>query len=302
MKVGVIGLGKMGAGIAQKLLSEHQVIVWNRSKEVAEEFRSANPAVEVSFELEDLVSKLDSPKIIWIMLPANAVEEILTQLKKYLSQGDIVIDGGNSNYKDTERRFRELGDLGIRFLGIGVSGGIVARENGYPLMAGGSEEGYNLVMPILDTLAKPNGGHGYFGTGGAGHFVKMVHNGVEYGMMQSIAEGMEVLEKSDYRFDLAKVANVWRKRTIISGLLMDLAAKQLEKEPSLNSYEGIVSRSGEGDWTLEAAEEEGVNVPVIEAAVYFRRDTETEPDLQKSFTAKVLNSLRRAFGGHEVKK
>jgi 6-phosphogluconate dehydrogenase len=190
----------------------------------------------------------------------------------------------------------------IHFLGIGVSGGILARENGYPLMAGGSSVGYDLAKPILETLVKPNGGYDYFGTGGAGHFVKMVHNGIEYGMMQSIGEGLEVLEKSDYRFDLPRVTDIWRKGTIISGLLMDLVTKQLEKEPSLNSFEGVVSRSGEGDWTLEAAGEEGANVPVIEASVYFRKDTETEEGLQKSFTAKVLNALRAAFGGHPVRQ
>ncbi len=302
MKVGVIGLGKMGGGIAQKLLSEHEVVVWNRSKEVTEEFRSANPTVAVSFDLEDLTSKLDSPKIIWIMLPANAVEEILGELKKYLSAGDIVIDGGNSNYKDTQRRFDSFEKEGINFLGIGVSGGILARENGYPLMVGGSEEGYRLIEPILKTLSKPGGGYEYFGEGGAGHFVKMVHNGIEYGMMQSIGEGLEVLEKSDYRFDLSKVANLWSKGTIVSGLLMNLISQQLEKEPALNSFEGVVARGGEGGWTVETATEEGLTIPVIETAVNFRKDSEENEEVQNSFTTKVINALRRAFGGHEIKK
>jgi len=302
MKVGVIGLGKMGGGIAQKLLTEHEVVVWNRSKEVTEEFRSANPTVAVSFNLEDLTSKLDSPKIIWTMLPSSAVEEILGQLKKYLSEGDVVIDGGNSNYKDTQRRFEEFESLKINFLGIGVSGGILARENGYPLMAGGSLAGYDLIKPILETLSKPSGGYEYFGKGGAGHFVKMVHNGVEYGMMQSIGEGLEVLEKSDYRFDLPKVTSLWSKGTIVSGLLMQLIAKELEKNPALSDVSGIIPRGGEGDWTVETASEENVTIPVIETAVNYRKDSEENEEVQNSFTAKVINSLRRAFGGHEVKK
>lgn len=302
MKIGVIGLGKMGGGIAQKLLTQHEVVVWNRSKEVTEEFRSANPTVAVSYDLGDLTSRLDSPKIIWIMLPARAVEEILGQLKKYLSEGDVIIDGGNSHYKDTQRRYEEFESLKINFLGIGVSGGILARENGYPLMAGGSLTGFEIVKPILETLSKPSGGYEYFGNGGAGHFVKMVHNGMEYGMMQSIGEGLEILEKSDYRFDLSKVANLWTKGTIVSGLLMNLISKELEKDPSLSDVSGIIPRGGEGDWTVETASEEGLTIPVIETAVNYRKDSEGSVEVQNSFTAKVINALRRAFGGHEVKK
>ena len=292
----------MGGGIAQKLLTEHEVIVWNRSQDIVHEFISVNPNSVVANGIEELTKKLDSPKIIWIMVPHAAVEEILNSVKKFVSPGDVVIDGGNSNYKDTQRRFEEFKKEGIHFLGIGVSGGILARENGYSLMVGGSKEGFDIIKPILETLSKPNGGYEYLGSGGAGHFVKMIHNGIEYGMMQSIGEGFEILEKSDYGLDLSKVASVWKKGTIISGLLIDLVSKQLDKQPGLESFEGVVSRSGEGDWTLEAAGEEGVNVPAIEASVYFRQDTETEPDLQKSFTAKVLNALRAAFGGHSIRQ
>jgi 6-phosphogluconate dehydrogenase len=302
MKVGLLGLGKMGGGIAQNLLSEHEVVVWNRSKEITEEFKSANPTVQTSYDLEDLASKLDSPKIIWIMVPHGAVDELLSQVKKIVSTGDVIIDGGNSNYKDTQRRFEEFENLNIHFLGIGVSGGILARENGYPLMVGGSERGYEIVRPILETLSKPAGGYEYFGEGGAGHFVKMIHNGVEYAMMQGLGEGFEVLERSDYKLDLLKVANLWKKGTIISGFLLDRAAEMLKEDPTLSEFSGVVSRSGEGDWTLEAAAEEGVTIPAIETSVQYRKDSEADGEVQKSFTAKTINALRRAFGGHEVKK
>lgn len=301
MKIGIIGLGKMGSRIAQKLALEHEVSVWNRTPQDVDELKKvAN--VEGHDSIESLIMSLPSPRVIWIMVPHGAVDEILTEVKKFVESADIVIDGGNSNYKETDRRFLEFENVGIKYLGIGVSGGIIAFKNGYPLMVGGNMEAYEFVLPILDTLAKPGGGYEYFGTGGAGHFVKMVHNGVEYAQMQSIGEGFEILEKSAYKFDLSKIAKLWGKGTIVSGFLIDRATEKLSEDVTLDSFKGPISRSGEGDWTLLAAEDEGLDPEIINGAVEFRKKSETDEVIQNSFTAKMINALRNAFGGHEIKK
>lgn len=303
MKVGFIGLGKMGSRMAGKLISDgFEVVVWNRSPQAAEELRIKNHELRIAGTIEELIGQLEAPRIVWIMVPHVAVEEILTEVRSYIDKGDIVIDGGNSFYKDTERRFKEFETIGVRYLGIGVSGGIVAAEQGYPMMAGGSREAYETIRPILDSLAKPSGGHEYFGTGGAGHFVKMVHNGIEYGMMQSLGEGFDVLKNSKYKFDLEKITKLFQKGTIISGFLMDRTKDALEKDSSLGSFAGPISRSGEGDWTLETAKEEGLSLPAIETSVDYRKKSETNEKIQKSFTARMINALRSAFGGHQVKK
>lgn len=303
MKIGFIGLGKMGSRMAGKLLSEgHEVVVWNRSPEAAQELRIKNKELRIAGTIEELIKKLEKPKIVWVMVPHAAVEEILTEVRKFVEVGDIVIDGGNSFYKDTDRRYKEFEKAGIHYLGIGVSGGIIAAENGYPMMAGGSSLGYETIKPMLDSLAKPNGGQEYFGTGGAGHFVKMVHNGVEYGMMQSIGEGFDVLQNSKYKFDLGKIAKLWQKGTIVAGFLVHRATEMLEKDGSLSSFAGPVARSGEGDWTLEAAKEEGLSLPAIETSVEYRKKSEADKKIQNSFTAKMINALRQAFGGHKIKK
>ena len=169
-------------------------------------------------------------------------------------------------------------------------------------MAGGNKEAYDHLKPIFDSLSNPDGGYGYFGTGGAGHFVKMVHNGIEYGMMQSLGEGFDVLKNSKYKFDLEKIARLFQKGTIISGFLIDRASEMLEKDPNLDSFAGVISRSGEGDWTVEAAREEGLNNSLIEQSVEYRKKSETDEKIQNSFTAKMINALRSAFGGHQVKK
>ncbi len=303
MKIGFIGLGKMGSRMVGKLLSEgHEVVVWNRSNEAIDDLRSTIKDLKSAGTIEKLIKSLGTPRIIWVMVPHVAVEEILTEVRKFVSEGDIVIDGGNSNYKDTDRRFLEFEKAGIKFLGIGVSGGIIAYENGYPIMVGGNVSAYQYVTTILDSLAKPNGGYEYFGTGGAGHFVKMVHNGVEYAQMQSIGEGFEILEKSAYKFDLSKIASLWGKGTIVSGFLIDRAVESLNKDVKLSEFAGPISRSGEGDWTLQAAKEEGIDPEIIDEAVGFRKKSETDEYIQNSFTAKMINALRHAFGGHEIKK
>jgi 6-phosphogluconate dehydrogenase len=237
------------------------------------------------------------------MLPeGEPTQNVLDQLSKYLQKGDIVVDGGNAYFKDTEKRYQKFKQLGIEFLGIGVSGGIVAAKNGYPLMVGGSKNAYLKIKPILDSLSKPAGGHKYFGEGGAGHFVKMVHNGIEYGMMQSIAEGFAVLEKSKYKFNLLEIAKLWQKGTLVSGFMLDRAVDALAQDPKLKNMAGSVAESGEARWTIKEAKKEKVQVQIIENSLDYRLRSQKDKKLQSSFTAKMLNGLRNAFGGHEVKK
>ena len=301
MQIGIIGLGRMGSRIAAKLASSgHKVSVWNRSLEDAEELKKTSKVLP-KYSIESLVKDLIPPRIVWIMVHHAAVEEVLTEVRKFAVKGDIVIDGGNSSYKDTERRFTEFEKAGIKYLGIGVSGGVIAAKNGYPMMIGGSRSGYDTIKPVLDSLSKPNGGHEYFGTGGAGHFVKMVHNGIEYGMMQSLSEGLEVLEKSKYKFDLLSVAKLWQKGTIVSGFILDRAKDALE-EGDVDECIGIIESTGEAQWTVDTAKEQGVPVEIIERSLEYRKRSKQEAKIQNSYTAKMIAALRREFGGHEVKK
>lgn len=299
MKLGFIGLGKMGSRMVQKLAAEgHEVIVWNRTREAADRLK---PAVAVAETVEALFQSLTPSCIVWLMLPAGEpTETVLAEVAKYIGKNDIVVDGGNSYYKDTQRRFLSFAQKGVRFLGIGVSGGIVAATSGYPLMAGGDKSAYDSIKPILDSLAKPSGGHAYFGTGGAGHFVKMVHNGIEYGIMQSLGEGFDVLSKSPYQLDLLAVAKLWQKGTLVSGFLLDRTAEALAKDPELSGVVGTIAQSGEAAWTVAQAKEEGVPVEIIERSLAYRTRSQTDPTIQKSFTARLIASLRNAFGGHEV--
>src|ERR1035437_1334686 len=273
MKIAILGLGKMGSRIAQKLHDEgHEVIAWNRTPKEIE-------GIEFVENIQNLALKLQTPRVIWLMLPAGEVtDETLAEVEKFVEKGDIVVDGGNARFQDTEKRYQHFKDLGIEFLGIGVSGGIIAARNGYPLMVGGSRTGYEYIKPILDSLATPNGGHEYFGEGGAGHFVKMVHNAIEYGYMQSIGEGFEVLEKSEYGFDLEKIANLYRKNTLISGFMMDRAAEVLQKDPKLENLTGFIGRaSGETVWTVDEAKKLGVGMEIIEDSLNYRLRSETDP-------------------------
>ncbi len=359
MKIGILGLGKMGSRIATKLHDEgHQIFVWNRSCETTEKFMASlislkspsdfdkfsnasvpaklgirsqatlaktlsqrtaprdTQTVEGSNEssenfvsprafrtIKELVSNLQKPRILWLMLPAGEpTQTVIEQLSKLLQKGDIVIDGGNAHFRDSEKRYQKFKKIGVEFLGIGVSGGIVAAKNGYPLMVGGSKKAYLKIKPILDSLAKPNGQYSYFGEGGAGHFVKMVHNGIEYGMMQSLSEGFAVLEKSKYKFNLLEVAKLWQKGTIISSFLVDRAVDSLAKDVKLKIFSGPVSESGEARWTIEEAKLEKVPVQIIQDSLIYRTRSQTDKKIQGSFTVKMLNGLRNAFGGHEVKR
>jgi 6-phosphogluconate dehydrogenase len=310
MRIGFIGLGKMGSRIVKKLLAGgHEVVVWNRSEDsilaLQQDIRSTNYVnnLDVASSIEELVSMLPSPKVVWSMLPAGeATESVLQEVNKFISEHDIVIDGGNAHFADTQRRFENYEEKGIRFLGVGVSGGIVAFEEGYPLMAGGDKSAYDYVSDVFETLSKPNGGYSYFGTGGAGHFVKMVHNGIEYGMMQSLGEGFGVLEKAPYSLDLDNIARLWRKGTIVSSFLLDRAYDALEKNPKLDDIEGTIDASGEALWTVEEAKKEDVPVPVIEKSLEFRIASKSDEKVKNSFAARLVAALRREFGGHKVEK
>lgn len=301
----------MGGNLAKKLMAGgHHVVVWNRSKEPLEQFRGENPEavvkgqLQITHALDELSGALQKPRVIWSMLPSGEpTEKIMAELKEGVAEkGDIIIDGGNSNYKDTERRYKDMEAFGFQYLGIGVSGGIHGLDNGYPMMVGGNKQAYDYIVPILDTLAKPNGGHTYFGEGGAGHFVKMVHNGVEYGMMQAIAEGFGVLMKSPYRFNLVSVGNNWQRGSIVSSFLVWCAVSALIKDPSLAQFDGFIDAKGEGEWTVDAAKELDVPVPVIEKSLDFRKLSQYDKAVQETFVAKMVAALRHEFGGHEIHK
>jgi 6-phosphogluconate dehydrogenase len=312
MQLGILGLGKMGSRIALKLLQAgHEVVVWNRSEAGVEEFKMQSAKFEidekgvtVAATIEELVKNLEKPRVVWSMLPAGeATETVLTEVAKYVETEDIVIDGGNSKFSDTERHAAMFGAKKIRFLGIGVSGGVIAAQQGYPLMVGGDKSAYEYVTPILDTLASPHGGHEYFGTGGSGHYVKMVHNAIEYAYMQGIGEGFGVLEKSPYHLDLLKVAKLYERGSLISGFMMERTIEALENDPKLASFSGVMgSASGETVWTVEEAEKKELPIEIIKRSLELRKESATSEKIQKSFAAKLVQALRLAFGGHTEKK
>lgn len=309
MQIGFLGLGKMGSRMVKRLAAKnHDVIAWNRSKDAVEELvESLTPDELQNFspadDIQSLMSTLEKPRVIWMMLPAGKpTQDVFEEILKFAEKGDIVIDGGNAHFSDTQRRFEVSNEKGIRYLGIGVSGGILAQENGYPMMVGGDKTAYEYITPILETFSKPYGGYAYFGTGGAGHFVKMAHNGIEYGMMQAIGEGFGVMEKSPYNLDLLKVAQIFQKNTIVAGFLIDRAADALSKNEKLSDITGVLEENGEARWTVEEAKKENVPVQVIEESLKFRLDSQKDENIQKSFAARMVAALRREFGGHKVVK
>lgn len=304
MQLGFIGLGKMGSRMVSKLIADgHDVVVWNRSAEPVQNLKSKISHLKSSDSIEKLVKQLDSPRVIWTMLPSGEpTQSMLDQLSNLLDPGDIVINGANEHFGVTEKNYGDFQEKGIRFLGIGVSGGIIASEQGYPLMVGGDKSAYEHIQPLLESLAKPKGGYAYFGEGGAGHFVKMVHNAIEYGYMQAIGEGFEVLEKSPYKFDLTKVAQLYRKNTLVSGFMMDRTEEALLHDPKLEQLDGVIAESGEAKWTIEEAQKDDIAVPVIKESLRFRTLSQVDEKIQKSFAARMVAALRAAFGGHPVTK
>lgn len=293
MNVGLIGSGKMGLPLALNMQEHHhQVSVFVRKESAKEKLNHLKIAAFV--DLKEWMASLTSPKIIWMMIPSgHQVDEMIERLRPHLEAGDVLIDGGNSHYKDTLRRHAALEGTCIHYMDIGTSGGIDGARNGACLMVGGDERIFAYLEPLLKDIAMPNG-YGYMGASGSGHYVKMIHNGIEYGMMQAIGEGFEVLKRSDYELDLQRVANVWSHGSIIEGLLMRLTASALDKNASLDAIEGIINDSGEGRWTIEEALDLEVAVPTLTQALMTRYKSR-DP---LKFSEKVVASLRNEFGGH----
>ncbi len=337
MKIGFIGLGRMGKAMVLHLLEEGvDVVAFNRSSEKTDELVNVIPSVNEeslanasknvvrdpstssrldqdsaqddtsglahltpTYNLRDLVNNLPTPRVIWLMVPhGSPVDEIISKLLEAgVEKGDIIIDGGNSFYKDSIRRYKLLKGKGINYLDVGTSGGLEGARNGSCMMVGGDENIFKKVEPILK-LAALHEGVAYFGQSGAGHFVKMVHNGIEYGMLQAIGEGFEILEKSPYKLDLHKVAFNYTKGSVVRGWLIELLEEALKSDPRLNKVEGIIGGGTTGEWTVNTARELEVSVPVLQKSLEERKKSFAKP----TFSGKVIAVLRNQFGGHEITK
>lgn len=300
MEIGMIGLGRMGSNMARRLLKGgHQVAVYDPAKEAVEGLVAEGATGFDS--LATMVKSLPLPRAVWIMVPSGEItDDTITALVNELSDGDAVIDGGNSNYKDSMRRATALAEKGISFLDSGTSGGIWGLAEGYCLMIGGDKHAFSRLEPIFQSLApSPERGYAHVGPSGAGHFVKMVHNGIEYGMMQAYAEGFELMQaKEEFNLDLPGIAELWRHSSVVRSWLLDLAAAALEEDPRLDSLQAYVDDSGEGRWTVEESIDLAVPMPVITQALQARfRSRQEQP-----FGVKLLAALRQQFGGHAVKK
>jgi len=300
MDIGMIGLGRMGANMAVRLVrGGHRVVAFDLSAEARR--NAAAQGMEAAESLEKLAAALPAPRVVWLMVPAGApTEETLNQLAPKLGGGDIVVDGGNSNYRDSQRRAAALAQKGLRFVDVGTSGGIWGLSEGYCLMAGGGREDIARLKPALETLAPAKArGWAHVGPAGAGHFVKMVHNGIEYGLMQAYAEGFELMQrKEDLALDLAAIAELWRHGSVVRSWLLDLTAAALKENRTLSGIAAYVPDSGEGRWTVQEAVDLGCSLPVITLALQNRFRSRTEAP----FADKLLAAMRNQFGGHAVKR
>src|ERR1700730_9456511 len=296
MQLGLIGLGRMGSGMTLRLLQGgHQVMVYDRVPEAGAAL--AGKGAIATGSLEDLGQKLKAPRVLWLMIPAGPpVDDAIQHLSGTLSPGDIIIDGGNSNYKDSIRRAETLRSQQIEVLEVGVSGGIWGLKVGFNLMAGGNQAVLKQVEPIFQTLAPPDG-YAYVGPSGAGHYAKMVHNGIEYSMLQSYAEGFEILKAASFGFDLIQLTRLWNHGSVIRSWLLELAEDAFERDPDLAHIKGYVEDSGEGRWTLDEALDHAVPAPALAMSLFMRYRSRQDD----SFSAKVLAALRNEFGGHPVK-
>ena len=297
MELGIIGLGRMGANMTERLVrGGHRVVSYDRSPEAIQ--RVVEKGAVGAHSLADFVKQLSMPRAIWLMVPSGApVDQTIEQLLPTLEKGDILIDGGNSNYKDSIRRAESLSKQGIHFVDAGTSGGIWGLENGYCMMVGGEKEVVDRLASIFTTLA-PADGYLHVGPNGAGHFVKMIHNGIEYGMMQAYGEGFELLKASRFDLDLRKIAHLWNQGSVVRSWLLELAENAFAEDAKLDSIKGYVEDSGEGRWTVEEAIDKNVPVPVLMFSL-FARFASRQDD---SFSAKVVAALRNEFGGHAVKR
>ena len=294
----MVGLGKMGGNMAQRLTrGGHQVVVYDRDPAVTAQVAQAAGA-EPAASLDELMQKLQAPRAVWVMVPAgHPTEQVLSDLADRGAPGDVLIDGGNSNYKDSQRRAAELEKRGIGFVDAGTSGGIWGLENGYCLMVGGTPQSVAVCEPAFRTLAPPDG-YLHVGASGAGHFTKMVHNGIEYGLLQAYAEGFEILEKSGMELDLQRIAGLWNHGSVVRSWLLELLERAYAQEgQALENIRGWVADSGEGRWTVETAMELDVPAPVITLALQARFRSRQE----ESYGAQVIAALRNQFGGHAIK-
>ncbi|NWG15783.1 MAG: decarboxylating 6-phosphogluconate dehydrogenase [Chloroflexi bacterium] len=300
MKLGLIGLGRMGGNMTRRLLQGgHQVVVYDPQPEAVK--AAATQGAMPSASITELVGSLEAPRIIWLMVPSGDItESVVIEVAAVLAAGDVVIDGGNSNYKDSIRRGALLEQRGIHFVDVGTSGGIWGLAEGYSMMVGGTEAAIELIRPALETLAPaPDRGWGHVGPTGAGHFVKMVHNGIEYGLMQAYAEGFEIMRaKQEFALDVHQIAEIWRFGSVVRSWLLDLAASALEQDADLSGIKGWVADSGEGRWTVFEAIDQDVPAPVITLSLMMRFASRQ----QDSYAAKLLAALRNQFGGHAVKR
>ncbi len=296
MRIGFIGLGKMGFNMVQRLLNEHhEVVVWNIDLQPIQDLEKMG--AEGAASVRDLVEKLPEKKVIWLMVPAGKpVDENLATLLGLLKKDDIIIDGGNSNYKETQARGIRAAEKGVHFIDCGTSGGVWGLQNGYCLMYGGDKDACAYTEPIFKSLA-PEHGYVYSGSSGAGHFVKMIHNGIEYGMMQAYAEGFEIIEKSPFNIDIPAVADAWQYGSVVRSWLLELAVNAFREDPKLEKIEDYVQDSGEGRWTIQAAIDFDVPAPVITNSLFTRFQSRQH----ESFAMKVVAALRNQFGGHAVK-
>lgn len=298
MKIGFIGLGKMGANMAKRLIKDnHEVFGYDPKEQVRKEIEKEG--IDTADSLESLIEQLGSQKIVWVMVPAGKItQEVIEKISSLLDAEDIIIDGGNSNYKDTMNRAVVLKEKGIYLLDAGTSGGVWGLKVGYCLMIGGEKKAFDIVEPVFNTLA-PEDGYAYIGPSGSGHFVKMIHNGIEYAMLQAYGEGFEIIKaKKEFNIDLGLLAKLWNRGSVIRSWLLELAEDAFTNDPHLDKITDYVEDSGEGRWTVAEAIDEDVPAPIITLSLLERfRSRQKE-----SFSAKVIAALRKEFGGHEVKE
>jgi 6-phosphogluconate dehydrogenase len=301
MEIGIIGLGRMGANIARRLArGGHRVIAYNRTVEKAYELGKEESRMVPVRSLKEMAAKLSAPRTAWVMVPAgDPTDEMINEVLDIFARGDTIIDGGNSYYKDTVRRSQKVKAKGLNFIDVGTSGGVWGLKEGFSMMIGGETEDVRRLTPIFQSLAPaPDRGWGHVGINGAGHFVKMVHNGIEYGMMESLAEGFEIMRsKKDFNLDLHYVSEIWRYGSVVRSWLLDLLSDALSKDQNLPHVKGWVADSGEGRWTVTEAIENNVPAPILTMSLLRRFMSRQE----ESYSAKLLAAMRKEFGGHEVK-
>ena len=300
MELGMVGLGRMGANMTTRLLrAGHRVVATDMKAEAVAE--AVKDGAEGTASLDELVQKLAAPRAVWVMVPSGKpTESVVDSLAALLSRGDTVIDGGNSNYKDTIRRGRRLAEAGLHHVDCGTSGGVWGLAEGYSMMVGGDQPAVDRLRPVFETLAPaPDRGWGRVGPTGSGHFAKMVHNGIEYGMMQAFAEGFEILErKEEFKLDLAQIGRIWQHGSVVRSWLLDLTVNALAENPTLDGIAPWVSDSGEGRWTVQEAVDLDVPAPVITLSLIARLRSRSE----KAFADRLLAAMRNQFGGHAIKK